>query len=601
MRGTDSNKPAFLRIGTADTSRRASFGATEIAAGYVAIALVWILLSDSVTHWLAAGFANEVVFQTLKGSFFVISTGVMLWFLIRRHVRRLEEMNKSLELNESRLRELLDDAPVAICVLKSGVFVYANRAAELLLGDASDLQGRAFLSLLGQDRRSDVADMLERVEKHAKREGLSDQRITGRGDVELDVELAACPFAADPGAVQLAIVDVTQRRRLEAGLRQAHKMEAVGMLAAGVAHEFNNLLTAIMGSAALAKTAIPPENQARRSLEGIEAAGRHAAGITRSLLSLTRPSPALRRETSLAVILAGARELIRGLLPQTVKLTIDAPGAESQMLMADPAQLKQVLLNLAINARDAMPRGGDLVIAAREHSDSPGADGRTRHCVEITVTDSGVGIAPDVLPRLFQPFFSTKPLGKGTGLGLAMARAIVEDHQGEITVRSVVGRGSVFTIRLPSVVALDGVASADHSLAQPANIGRGQLVVLGEDSDEVRRVVAEGLRTAGFRVVEAADGPAVVRAVLEAGGDSRSRAAALVVDVGLPIQSGVECLALVRREYPRIPVIIVTGGSMPDVAPELNERVELLPKPFDVDDLARRLAAMIDASEPVAL
>lgn len=255
----------------------------------------------------------------------------------------------------------------------------------------------------------------------------------------------------------------------------------------------------------------------------------------------------------------------------------------------DPAQLKQAILNLVLNARDAMPGTGVLTIRTYLASDAVPSQPTTPSGgrAVIRISDTGPGIPADVMARLYTPFFTTKPAGKGTGLGLPITKGVVEDHGGTITVESEPGRGTTFIISLPCA------AAAHHAEPRPAQPGASRVVVVGEDTPEVLDVVTLALRAAGYTVIPARDGPEVLNLVHE----NRHRLDALVIDVGLPTCSGIECLIRVRKMLPDLPVVLMTGGSIPDIPPEYERLLDRLSKPFTTESLIHRLGEVIEDSK----
>ncbi|MCC6676667.1 MAG: response regulator [Phycisphaerales bacterium] len=562
-------------------ARRGRGAALRIAGLYIGVSLLYIVTSDRIVAAVAPSQSQNAVFQTIKGSGFVLLTGVMLWYLIRRNMSELHRLNESLARQGGRLRILLDDAPIAICLVRRGVLEYLNTAARAMLGPNQELTGTRLLDRVAEPSRAAVQRAVEDVERSGRPARLNEQKLVDTNGREIDVELAACPFAPDEGAVQVAIIDVTERKRLEAGLTQAHKMEAVGKLASGVSHEFNNLLTAILGYSTLARQGLARGAPTTRCLDQIDSVAKHAAGITRSLLTLSRASPALKQLLPLRPIVDEAIDLVRSVVPKTIQLEVATTLPEGASVLVDAAQLKQAILNLAMNARDAMPAGGTLWIRTSFTADH--GPGLPHGAAVIRVSDTGVGIPPEVRARLFTPFFTTKPAGKGTGLGLALTRSIIEDHGGSIHVESEVGKGSAFTVSLPCT------SPGQPAAAPPTRAGQ-HVVIVGEDTPEVLSIVTLSLRSAGYTVIPATDGGEVIRLVQE----HKDRLDALIMDVGLPTASGVECLIRARQIVPHLPVVLMTGGAMPDLPAEEDRLLERLPKPFRTEALVERLAAVID-------
>lgn len=418
-------------------------GPLLIALVYTAISVAYILVSDRLVGALVKDPATVERIQSVKGVAFVTVTGLLIWYMVARLVRSLAAANEQLAERERRVRALLDGAPVPVCVVRDGRFEYLNASASQLLGDAASLQGTPIEARIAERVRAGARVMMERVERTERGEWLRDLRMIGRDGREFDAEIAACPFALDPHAVQIVILDVTEQKQLEQAVRQAQKMEAVGRLAAGVAHEFNNSLTAIIGLASLVKASAASGPQAKQ-LSQIEEVAGQAAELTRSLLTMSRNGLSQKHRVPLRGVLEDASRVIAAAMPSNIRFAASMEGLADSPVYADAGQVRQALLNLALNARDAMPQGGTLSLHAWTRATHEG-----REEAVIEVRDTGTGIAPEVKEQLFTPFFTTKEHGKGTGLGLAVTRGIVEDHGGRIEVETQVGTGTAFRVILP--------------------------------------------------------------------------------------------------------------------------------------------------------
>ncbi len=389
-------------------------------------------------------------------------------------------------------------------------------------------------------------------------------------------------------------VDVTARVSLEEQLRQAQKMEAVGQLAGGVAHDFNNLLTVISGNCDLLLGASPADDPKRGALSDIRAAGNRAANLTRQLLAFSRKQILEPRLVDVHEVVAGLEKMLRRLIGEDVLLATDL-AADPSWVKVDPGQLEQVIMNLAVNARDAMPRGGSLTIRTRsaeadlfaDADESTGGGARPR--VALSISDTGAGISPEARPHIFEPFFTTKEVGKGTGLGLATVYGIVKQSGGDIAVESEPGRGATFTILLPSHPRPRGhVSGASH-----AAIPRGtETVLVVEDEDAVRRIVKIALESTGYRVVEARSGPEALEAARVNAGGFR----AVVTDVVMPGMSGRELAERLRRDRPDLKVLYMSGYTDDAVMRHgiVESGVAFLQKPFSPLALARKVRDLLD-------
>ncbi|MEK7371095.1 MAG: GAF domain-containing protein [candidate division NC10 bacterium] len=392
-----------------------------------------------------------------------------------------------------------------------------------------------------------------------------------------------------------------ERRRVEEALarsqemlRQAQKMEGLGRLAGGVAHDFNNLLTVIIGRSEFLQSALEESNPLRRNADIVHDTAERAAAITKQLLAFSRQQTLEPRVLDLNGIVTGIEGILRRLIREDIELIVQrAPGLWS--VRADPTQLDQVIMNLAVNARDAMPEGGTLSIrtANVEAAETmaalrPGA--RPGPHVLLEVSDTGAGMSREVQGRIFEPFFTTKEIGRGTGLGLATVYGIVQQHEGWIEVRSQPGHGTTFAVYLPRVEG-----AADAVAARPAHRERltgSETILLAEDEAEVRRVVLETLESLGYRVIEA-PGPMEALAVAERHGEPIHL---LLTDVVMPRMRGPELARQVARLRPEIKVLYISGHADDAVfrSGVLPEGVVLLAKPFDPESLARKVREVLD-------
>ncbi len=382
-------------------------------------------------------------------------------------------------------------------------------------------------------------------------------------------------------------------RKSEAQLRHAQKMEAVGRLAAGVAHDFNNLLTAIIGYTQLMQRRFTPDHPAMQDAEEVLGAAERAASLTRQLLIFSRQQVLAPRVLDLNSIVTNMDRMLRRLIGADIDLRT-VPAGDLGRIKADPGQIEQVLVNLVVNARDAMPSGGSLTIEtgnvelddpyARDHpSARPG-----RHVV-LAVSDSGCGMDPETQARIFEPFFTTKEVGKGTGLGLSTVHGIVQQGGGHIELYSEVGVGSVFKVYLPCVdEAVD--PAANRSVDLPA---RGtETLLLVEDDARVRNVVAEILRLNGYTVLEAgAPGEAISRVHEHA-----ARLDLLLVDVMLPAMNGPELARAISRLHPQARVLFMSGYTDNAIIHQglLGSEAAFLQKPFTAEGLLRGVRRLLD-------
>ncbi len=376
-------------------------------------------------------------------------------------------------------------------------------------------------------------------------------------------------------------------------LTQSQKMEAIGRLAGGVAHDFNNLLTVIIGRLQLLRYGLKAGDPLYREFEVIEQAAFRAATLTRQLLAFSRKQVLQLKALDLNTVVGEVAPMLRRLIGEDIELTV-ALGSDMGRVMADSGQLEQVLMNLAVNARDAMPSGGRLTLeTAKVHLDAafagehPGASYGPH--VMVAVSDTGIGMSPDIRAQIFEPFFTTKEVGKGTGLGLSMVYGIVKQHQGYICVESEVGVGSVFRVYLPR--AEQPAESLEPSMAPAGPVGGRETILLAEDEPGVRHVAKKILQSNGYTVLEAEDVEEAVRIADRQG----VVIDLLLTDVVMPRLSGPDLANRVTRKHPEARVLYMSGYTDTIVHHGvLDPGTAFLQKPFTPESLALKVREVLD-------
>jgi signal transduction histidine kinase/CheY-like chemotaxis protein len=401
-----------------------------------------------------------------------------------------------------------------------------------------------------------------------------------------------------PAGFLVINTDITEKKRLEAQFLRVQRTESIGLLAGGVAHDINNVLLPILASTDLLEP-LAPSAAAHDYLASIRSSAQHGADLVRQLLAFARGAVGQHTELALRPLLEDFVVFVKQAFPHSVTVTLES-AEDLWRVLGDATQLKQVLMNLCINARDAMPAGGRITLqlagevvteaqATKLREIKPGP-----HAV-ITVTDNGSGMEPAVLERIFDPFFTTKEVGKGTGLGLAAVRGIIKGHNGTITVDSQPGRGSVFKIYLPAVTG--HVTPAAPAGSPPKERGAGQTILLVDDDDGVRNVLSTVLIASGYRVLKAASAAEAFRLFQT----RQSEIHAVLTDVMMADGDGFTVVANLRQRSPTIPILIMSGlagaGTYEEKAQALN--VPLLAKPLTRDALLAALQSALHAS-PVA-
>jgi PAS domain S-box-containing protein len=547
--------------------------------------------------WQGRSFEAHVEPFVGSGSEIVGSVGIALDVTERTLA---EEARHRSEVRKGAVLDTALDGIVSID--HRGRITEFNAAAERMFGHART-------AALGRD----MADLLiPESHREVHRAGLARHLATGEARVlgrrieltavradgtEMPVELAVTRIPLDGPPVFTAYVrDLTERKQAEKALRdseeqlrQAQKMDAIGTLAGGVAHDFNNLLTGILGHAQLVRAATEAGHKAHRSAEVIETAARRGAALTQQLLGFARKG----KNQNVPVDLHATVHEVIGLLTRTVDKNIrmsSRSAVERPVVAGDPDQLQQVILNLAVNARDAMPDGGEMLFVTdgstfdasdfrRPQEIAPG-----RYIV-LSISDTGCGISEDVRRRIFEPFFTTKSQGKGTGMGLAMVYGIVKNHGGWVAVESALGRGTTVRVHLPQ--AQDLRTSESLRLSTDARPGTGRILVV-DDEEIVRSVAEEFLRHLGYDVVTAADGLEAVEYYEKFG----RTIDAVLLDMIMPRMGGRDCFRALREMNPDVRAVLSTGYGPDVVAQELlDEGMRgFVAKPYRLEQLADAVA-----------
>lgn len=511
--------------------------------------------------------------------------------------KRVEDERR---VDQAFLRQVIDLNPNLIFVKDwDGRFTLVNRAlAELYGAHPDDLIGKRDADF--NPNTEEVAQYL-RDDREAMQSGqpklvLEESNTEARTGRHRWFQVIKVPLKSSDGALQVLGVatEITQRKELESQLRQSQKMEAVGQLAGGIAHDFNNVLTAILGyTRLLLKTPGLAEDQ-RNDIGEIQEAAERAASLTQQLLAYSRKQVMQPTVLNVTEVVQGMRSLLRRLIGEHIVL-VAALDPEPVLVKADQGQLQQVIVNLVLNARDAMPAGGTLTLAtgAVDLDDAfvathPGstAEPHTR----LVVSDTGMGMDAEVRRRAFEPFFTTKPVGKGSGLGLATVYGIVKQSGGYVDLTSEPGRGSVFTIYLPRVAVAPAASPEPLPVPQPRP-GR-ETVLLVEDENGVRSLARRALQGFGYRILEAKNGAEALAVARE----SSDPIDLLLTDVVMPVMGGRELAQRLKQERPATRVLFTSG--YPDTAgmqQDVEEAgVPYLPKPYTPNQLAEKVREVLD-------
>jgi len=540
-------------------------------------------LEDRFSYALGAG-ARQA-----KGSFLLVTfgatamsvvAGLLFTFFMLRHIRQTEE----------RYKQLIDTANDAILVLdaETRVILQANQQSGKLLGrPLGEIVGATGEQIVLERDRTKYDDILDNTFKGTAAAGKELHLIHSDGRaIAVEVNTSLTEFEGKK-IVQGIFRDITERKRLEEEVRQAQKMEVVGRLAGGIAHDFNNLLMVILTQVAKIQN-LPKRAQLLQHAETIRTAAEKAASLTKQLLAFGRKQVLMLQVLDLNELLGDVKAMLSTLPSEQIQLMV-IPSSQPLPVKVDPGKIEQVIMNLAVNACDAMPSGGVLKIkTSRVPKVVPGtiATNQPAAYAMVEVTDTGSGIEAETKSHLFEPFFTTKPIGKGTGLGLSTVYGIVKQSGGSIEVDSVPGEGTTFRVYFPIV---EQAVSLRKAPKMPSTVeGGSETVLLAEDQASIRDVLREFLESKGYKVLEAQNGSQALEIARHYPGSID----VVVTDVIMPQGRGLELAERMTELYPEIRVIFMSGYSADALVENrlLSERsMTLIQKPFDPEELAQKI------------
>jgi two-component system cell cycle sensor histidine kinase/response regulator CckA len=603
--------------------------------GLSALAMARRVIPETPFILVSGTLGEEAAVESLRGGAtdYVLKTRLQrLPAAVRRAVEesqeraRLRTTEQALERERRFLRALLDslDSGVVACD-ENGILTLFNRATRELYGLPDEPlppeKWATHYSLIRPDGKTPLPESeLPLVRAlHGEQFHSAEMTIARKDRSTRMVAASGQPIVDDHGTklgAVIALRDVTEQRDLERQLRQSQRMEAMGRLAAGIAHDFNNLLTAINGFCALARARHNDDDATAQDLGEIARAGERAADLTRQLLAFSRQQVLAPQRLDLNSIVGDLEKMLKRLIGADIELVV-RPGRGLDHIRADAGQMQQVLLNLVVNARDAMPQGGLITVETEMlEVDSSGmnleiSDPRARSplsgplsrtpgvpagtYVTLTVTDTGSGMDPDTCSRAFEPFFTTKEQGRGTGLGLSTVHGIVTQSGGHVVVHSEIGCGARFRMYLPRVKAAAEPARLKHS----APTGGHETILVVDDDAVVLRLVTQILTIRGYTVLQAGSSPGMM-ALLE---DPDCKIGALVTDVVMPGLSGLEVAERLVARRPNLPILFMSGhagGNARQLDALIGPRVAFIQKPFTPEGLAGKLREVLDAPDAKA-
>jgi len=513
------------------------------------------------------------------------------------------EWETALRVSRERFQRFFANAPVGIALIdRFGRLQEANRAlGELFGGRPESLIGEPLIGFVAEPDRLEIGGKLAAAADGVSHPAPVEVRLMGPRERTCVVFLSRLDGGEGEGGLMLHFIDATEQKNLEVQFAQSQKMQAVGQLAGGVAHDFNNLLTAMIGFCDLLLMRFRPGDPSFADIMQIKQNANRAANLVRQLLAFSRQQTLQPRVIDITDVLVELSHLLRRLIGENIELKM-IHGRDLGLAKVDQGQLEQVIINLAVNARDAMPGGGTLTIRTANMTQTtamrrgpevmPAGD-----YVLIEVADTGIGIAKENMERIFEPFFSTKEVGSGTGLGLSTVYGIVKQTGGFIFVDSAPARGAVFQIYLPRHEANEAGAGARLEAVEPAELPSGRdltgigTVMLVEDEDPVRIFGARALRNKGYKVLEAKSGEGALDMIRGAG----EKIDLLITDVVMPRMDGPALIREVREMHPDMKVIFISGYTEDAFRQRLDNDSEIhfLPKPFSLKQLASKVKEVI--------
>ena len=493
-----------------------------------------------------------------------------------RRQRQLAEA--ALRHNEAQLRAVFDGAPIGMATLTADLrFLRVNAALCQLLGyTVLELHERTLPAVTHPDDRAAVEDRLRQLFAGAA-PGAAEYRLQTRAGETVTVKITTALLR--PGTEPLVvgmIENVSEHKRLEAQLRHAQKMEAVGQLTSGIAHDFNNLLTVILGCAELLRDTVPPDGL--EDLDAVGVAAERGREMIKKLMGFSRHMALELKPLDLGALLAEMVKTLARVLPSSIAVRL-APPHGPQLVVADAGAVEQILLNLATNARDAMPGGGTLTITTRP---APGG------YVSVAVTDTGEGMSRATLERAFEPFFTTKPPGRGTGLGMAMIKSLMDQQHGRVTIDSAPGRGTTVELFLPAAPAAT-VRTPSGEWRPPAEQRASGTILIAEDEEPLRRVAKRVLEREGYTVLVATNGREALHLV-------RQRSVDLVIsDLMMPEMTGLEFYHALRGDRNDVKFLFTSGHAPDDLRerPEFGTILHMMAKPWDVPHLLAKVREVL--------
>jgi len=504
--------------------------------------------------------------------------------------------------SEQLYQDLYEHSPdMYHTVTREGLVLSCNLTECQLLGYAKEeIVGKPLLNLYPPSQHQHVLENLKRIfEDGEELRGVEEQMLrSDRTPLDVSVNTALIrSLEGPPQAVRVVLRDITEKKKMEEKILQAQKIDSIGNLAGGIAHDFNNILTAILGSASIMRRRIKDDQRWIKYVDLIESTSRRGAAVTRQLLTFARKNSPRVDKVDVNAIIEQTIRLFEVTAPKSIHIKCEY-ASEALMVEADEGQLQQAVLNLCLNARDAMPNGGVLVIRCSgidvgSEEAKEATENVTGPFIRISVADSGVGIPPQLLSRIYEPFFTTKELGKGTGLGLSVVYGVVRSHNGYINVKSELNSGTEFTIYLPRIFT-EEEAVTSHADTQKI-VGGTERILLIDDEISVGEIGIDILRELGYRTDVAQNGREGLEKLNNAGDCPYDL---VILDMNMPRLGGRETFEQIKEAFPQMKVMVCSGYSssmLDDTGGFVGKIDGFIQKPYELADLAQKIRGVLDA------
>jgi PAS domain S-box-containing protein len=577
----------------------------KVVAIYILFGSAWIYFSDTALAWIFRDPDTMMKLAIFKGLFFIAATSGLLYFLIARLSARIKQSVDALQESEARLHFLVQNASDSLVIVNAdGSQRYVSPAAERITGfPVAELAGKPLDALIHPDDMPAVTAAWNEAVAHPDKTVTVQYRHIHQSKGWVFSEAIAQSFLSEPAinGVIASVRDISERKKaeeennkLQAQLTQSQKMESVGRLAGGVAHDFNNMLAVILGQTEMTLERLDPSHPLFANLQDIHKAAQRSADLTQQLLAFARKQAVAPVALNLNETVESLLTMLRRLIGEDVNL-VWRPGKDLAQVTMDPTQVDQILVNLCVNARHAIGDTGQIVIETAnvvldsgdgdDHPDLPPGE-----YVRLLVSDSGCGMNAETLAQLFEPFFTTREIGQGTGLGLSTVYGIVKQNQGGVTVHSAPGQGATFSIYLPRRKIWD-VCAAQDDPASPETNGH-ETILLVEDEPMILEMTTTMLELQGYRVLPASTPGEAIRLAREHQGDIHL----LVTDVVMPEMNGRDLAKHLLSLYPNIKRLFMSGYTANVIAHHgvLDPGVHFIQKPFSSRDLVAKARETLD-------